>query len=56
MIDASLCERPAIAAFELAHWAGQPWLKSVAGITRNRLLEAGPVGARLTDIDDMNQD
>jgi 3-isopropylmalate/(R)-2-methylmalate dehydratase small subunit len=37
LVGASLAQRGAIAAFEQAHWTKQPWLKSVATATRNRL-------------------
>jgi hypothetical protein len=33
LLGASLAQRAAISAFEQAHWAKQPWLKSVAGKT-----------------------
>jgi 3-isopropylmalate/(R)-2-methylmalate dehydratase small subunit len=37
LVGSSLAQRGAIAAFEQAHWANQPWLKAVASVTRNRL-------------------
>jgi len=37
MVGSSLARRASIAAFEQAHWAKQPWLESVAAVTRNRL-------------------
>ena len=37
LVGASLTQREAIAAFEQAHWAKQPWLRAVATVTRNRL-------------------
>ena len=37
LVGASLARRAAIAEFSQAHWAKQPWLESVASVTRNRL-------------------
>ncbi len=37
MVGSSLARRASIAAFEQAHWAKQPWLESVAAVTRDRL-------------------
>jgi 3-isopropylmalate/(R)-2-methylmalate dehydratase small subunit len=37
LVGSSLAQRGAIAAFEQAHWANQPWLKAVASLTRDRL-------------------
>jgi 3-isopropylmalate/(R)-2-methylmalate dehydratase small subunit len=37
LVGSSLARRAAIAEFEQAHWAKQPWLESVAAVTRNRL-------------------
>jgi 3-isopropylmalate/(R)-2-methylmalate dehydratase small subunit len=37
LIGTSLACMPAIEAFERAHWQRQPWLRSVAAITRHRL-------------------
>ena len=37
LISASLASMPAIEAFERSHWRLQPWLKSVAARTRERL-------------------
>jgi 3-isopropylmalate/(R)-2-methylmalate dehydratase small subunit len=37
VIGASLAHKPAIEAFERAHWEHQPWLRSIAARTRERL-------------------
>ena len=37
LVGSSLARRAAIAEFEQAHWGKQPWLESVAAVTRNRL-------------------
>jgi 3-isopropylmalate/(R)-2-methylmalate dehydratase small subunit len=37
MVGTSLTQGAAIAAFAQVHWAKQPWLKTVATVTRNRL-------------------
>jgi 3-isopropylmalate/(R)-2-methylmalate dehydratase small subunit len=37
LIGASLAQRAAIEKFQQAHWEKQPWLKSVAMLTRKRL-------------------
>jgi 3-isopropylmalate/(R)-2-methylmalate dehydratase small subunit len=37
LVGSSLAQRGAIAEFEQAHWAKQPWLRAVATITRERL-------------------
>jgi 3-isopropylmalate/(R)-2-methylmalate dehydratase small subunit len=37
LIGASLAQMSSIEAFERAHWQRQPWLKSVAAITRDRV-------------------
>ena len=37
LVSSSHARLPEIAAFERAHWTKQPWLESVAAVTRNRL-------------------
>jgi 3-isopropylmalate/(R)-2-methylmalate dehydratase small subunit len=37
LVGSSLTQRSAIAEFEQAHWAKQPWLAAVAAVTRHRL-------------------
>jgi len=37
LVGSSLAHRGAIAQFEQAHWAKQPWLKAIATVTRSRL-------------------
>jgi 3-isopropylmalate/(R)-2-methylmalate dehydratase small subunit len=38
LVGASLSHQGTIAAFARAHWTKQPWLRSVAATTRNRLV------------------
>jgi len=42
LVGASLARLPAIAAFQCGHWQRQPWLKSVAAITCERLKTVAP--------------
>jgi 3-isopropylmalate/(R)-2-methylmalate dehydratase small subunit len=41
LVGASLTQRDAIADFERAHWARQPWLRAVARVTRDEVTSRG---------------
>lgn len=43
LIGASLVHREAINAFAAQHWERQPWLKNVAALTMQRLVESGQI-------------
>jgi 3-isopropylmalate/(R)-2-methylmalate dehydratase small subunit len=47
MLGVTLAHKHAIDAFAAQHWAQHPWLKDVARITRQRLLQTLPRGAQI---------
>lgn len=49
MIGATLTHRGDIDAFAQRHWAAQPWVRDVAGRTRQRLDEEGRRGGAASD-------